>query len=111
MRDITDEVASVLVNGPLRGMVRAGLTTLLQARMHELGTAQARMHAARVELASSWRIHQGGPLGSPTPTRDLVAIAQVLQADVKNAEEALLKIARLFDVHAPPRFTWIMALL
>lgn len=95
IREMADEVQEAIFSGPLRDRFRLGLTALVARRLEMHGKAAAAMDAVRAELAEAWRLTRGGPNGAPTPTKDLVAIASVLGAEVKQGEELLIKTVKL----------------
>lgn len=95
IRDMAGEVAEAIFTTELRDRFRLGLCALIARRMEMHGKAAATLDAVRAELGQGWRLARGGPNGAPTPTKDLVAIGQLLATEVKHGEELLLKTVKL----------------
>ena len=92
---MADEVAEAIFSGPLRDRLKLALVTVLGARMKVHGEAHANLAALRAELSLPWRAQQGGKLGGPTPTEQLLAMASQAHNEVIKSEEAVLKTIKL----------------
>lgn len=95
IRDLAGEVAEAIFSSELRDRFRLGLVALVARRMEMHGKAAAALDAVRAELGQAWRLTRGGVNGKPTPTKELVAIGQLMAVEVKHGEELLLKTVKL----------------
>ena len=92
---LADEVSEAIFAGPMRGQLRAALCSVLGSRMKMHGEAVAALNKLRAEIMKPWRVEQGGELGAPTETRELVSMAMQMHAEVGRTEDALLKTIKL----------------
>lgn len=92
---LADEVAEAIFSGPLRDRLRLGLVSLLSSRMTMHADAVALLSRIRKELSAPWRLEQGGALGAPTETKELVQMAMQMHAEVVKGEDALLRTIKL----------------
>lgn len=95
IREMAGEVAEAIFGSSLRDALRISLVSALSERLKAHGESLAALNAVRAELAQPWRMQQGGPNGTPTPTKDLLGMASVLGQEVKTGEELLLKTVKL----------------
>jgi len=101
---MADEVASYIIAGPLRDRLRQALLGLISARLELHGQAVARLDAVNRELGEEWRVAQGGEDGGPTPTKDLLGIAQQTLQEIRTGEDLVLKAVKLAidEAKTPP---------
>jgi hypothetical protein len=93
---ISAEVADHILNAaPLRSQVAFAAAQVIQARMAIHADAVGRLARISEELDADWRTQQGGPGGTPTPTRDLLGMAAQAHAEIAKAEDMVLKAAKL----------------
>lgn len=92
---VADEVGEKLMNGPLRQRLTAALVTTLATRLHVQGEAGALLSDVLGELKEEWRITQGGDGAGPTPTADLVALANSMSRQLRDAEDLTLRAIKL----------------
>jgi hypothetical protein len=93
---LSSEVADhILHAAPLRTQIAFAAAQVIQARMAIHADAVGRLSAISDELGEDWRVLQGGPNGSATPTKDLVSMAMQAHAEIVKAEEMVLKSAKL----------------
>lgn len=95
MACVADEVGEKLMNGPLRQRLTAALVTTLATRLHVQGEAGALLTDVLCELKEEWRITQGGDGAGPTPTADLVGLANALSRQLRDAEDLTLRAIKL----------------
>lgn len=95
IRDLAGEVQEAIFSSSLRDQLRLSLVHLITERLRLHGDAAAAMQQINQELAQPWRTQQGGPNGSPTPTKDLVQMGTLLNQELKQGEELLLKTVKL----------------
>jgi hypothetical protein len=94
IRSLADEVSEAIFSSSLRERLRFALVGTIARRLEAHGTAVARLDQVRAELTQDWRVHQGGPNGTPTPTKDLASIHNALAMEVKHGEELVLKAVK-----------------
>lgn len=95
IREMAGEVAEAIFGSSLRDALRISLVSVVSERLKAHGHAVNALNQVREELAQPWRTQQGGPNGTPTPTKDLLGMASVLNTEVKTGEELLLKTIKL----------------
>lgn len=95
IREMAGEVAEAIFGSSLRDALRISLVSVVSERLKAHGHAVATLNQVREELAQPWRTTQGGPNGEPTPTKDLLGMASVLNTEVKTGEELLLKTIKV----------------
>ena len=95
IRELAGEVSEAIFGSSLRDALRLSLVSVITERLRAHGEATAALAQVRKELSAEWRTTQGGPNGAPTPTKDLLGMASVLNQEVRSGEELLLKTVKL----------------
>ena len=92
---LADEVGEKLMGGVLRQRLSQALVSTIATRLHVQGKAGALLFDVLGELDQEWRILQGGQDGGPTPTADLVQLANALSKQLRDAEDLTLRTMKL----------------
>jgi hypothetical protein len=95
LQTLADEVEQTIVTSSLRPRLTSALASILAARLETHGAALSLLERVRGELGQTWRIEQGGDDGGPTPTRDLTGMHFAANAELKTAEDLVLRAVKL----------------
>jgi hypothetical protein len=95
IRDLAGEVSEAIFSTSLREQLRLSLVSTIAQRLDSHGKATSALNEVREELTQRWRIAQGGEHGQPTPTKELVAIHQALNIEVRATEDLLSRTVKM----------------
>jgi|GEM_PF-2027109 len=95
VKDLTAKIGDGLFGQAMRGTTAKALLTVLQTRMAALERAAQNVGKVNSELFSDWRLNSGRDDGGPTPTHELIKIAQVGQTELRDIAEMILRTGQM----------------